>query len=301
MGVIKTAFLLASLTALLGLMGMMLDRFLGTGGIMTILFLGIGIVMNWVSYFYSDKIVLKMYKARVVTPAEAPQLHQMVDTLCARTGLPKPKVAIVPTEVPNAFATGRNPKNAVVAVTEGILRALSYEELEGVVAHELGHVKNRDTLVSTVAASIAGAIGMLANIGQWGLFFGGGGSDEEGGGNPFVLIIMMILAPIVAMVVQMAISRTREFGADRFAVESTGNPDAMANALRRIQNFAQSYKMPAAQGTQHMFIINPLSGGGMSQLFSTHPPTEKRIAAIMALKAKGVGRATMPPPIPAAR
>ena len=223
-----------------------------------------------------------MYRAREVTPAEAPQLHQMVDTLCARMKLPKPRVCIVPTEVPNAFATGRNPEHGVVAVTDGILRALNYEELEGVVAHELGHIRNRDTLVSTVAASIAGAISMMANMGQWGMMFGGG--NRENGGNPIVAIVMLLLAPIVAMLVQMAISRTREYGADRAAVEATGNADAMANALRRIESFATNYKMPTAEGTQHMFIINPLAGGGLHALFSTHPPTAKRIEAIMKLK-----------------
>lgn len=287
MGAVKTAFLLASLTALLGLMGLALDRVLGTGGIMMTLFLGIGIVMNWVSYFHSDKIVLKMYKARVVSAAEAPELHEMVERLCARVGLPKPKIAIVPLDVPNAFATGRNPENGVVAVTQGIMRALSHEELEGVIAHELGHIRNRDTLVSTVAASIAGAIGMLANIGQFSLFFGG---SSDRGGNPFILLIMALLAPIIAMLVQMAISRTREFGADRSAVEMTGNPEAMASALRRIEAFAQNYRTPVAQGTQHMFIINPLQGGGMSELFSTHPPTQKRIEAIMRLKEQGQDR-----------
>lgn len=279
---LKTTFLLASMTSLLGLLGLALDKFLGTGGLMTVLFLGIGIVMNWVSYFYSDKIVLKMYKAREVTPQEAPQLHQMVDTLCARMGLPKPKVCIVPTEVPNAFATGRNPEHGVVAVTEGIMRALSYEELEGVVAHELGHIRHRDTLVSTVAASIAGAISMLANMGQWGMLFGG--SRDREGGNPIVMIAMMLLAPIVAMMVQMAISRTREYGADRAAVEATGNPTAMANALRRIESYSKNYQMPTAEGTQHMFIINPLAGGGLHALFSTHPPTAKRIDAIMKIR-----------------
>lgn len=295
---VKTAFLLASLTALLGLLGMAMDRFLGTGGVLTVGFLAFGIVMNWVSYFYSDKIVLKMYRAQEVTPAEAPQLHQAVDNLCARMGLPKPKVCIVPSDVPNAFATGRNPEHGVVAVTQGIMRALSYEELEGVLAHELGHIRNRDTLVSTVAASIAGAISMLANMGQWGLFLGGG-RDREGG-NPFIGLIMLILAPIVAALVQMAISRTREYGADRAAVETTGNPDAMASALRRIESYAQNYAMPTAQGTQHMFIINPLRGHGISELFSTHPPTEKRIAAIMAL-GRQPRRGAMPPPIPTSR
>lgn len=281
MGAVKTAFLLASLTAVLGLLGMVLDRVMGTGGIMMMLFLGIGIVTNWVSYFYSDKIVLKMYKAKEVSAAEAPQLHEIVERLCGRMKLPKPKICIVPTDVPNAFATGRNPAHGVVAVTQGIMRALSTEELEGVIAHELGHIRHRDTLVSTVAASIAGAIAMLAHMGQFGLFFGGG---RDNGGNPFVLIIMALLAPVLAMVMQMAISRTREYGADRAAVEATGNADAMANALRRIESFAQNYQMPSVKGTQHMFIINPLSGGSMSALFSTHPPTAKRIEAIMRLK-----------------
>lgn len=293
MGVAKTAMLLASLTALLGLVGMALDKFMGTGGLMTVVFLGFGIVTNWVSYFYSDKIVLKMYKAREVSPQEAPQLHEMVDRLAARMQLPKPKVCIVPTDVPNAFATGRNPAHGVVAVTEGIMRALNREELEGVVAHELAHIRHRDTLTSTVAASIAGAIAMLANIGQFGMMFGGGSRDEEGGGNPLIMLIMVIAAPMVAMIVQMAISRTREFGADRAAVEATGNPDAMASALQRIESFARNYQMPATQGTQHMFIINPLTGRGMTELFSTHPPTEKRIAAIMRLRG-----AAMPPPLP---
>lgn len=203
MGVAKTAFLLTSLTALLGLIGLGLDQFMGTGGIMTILFLGIGIVTNWVSYFYSDKIVLKMYKAREVSPAEAPQLHDMVDRIAARMNLPKPKVCIVPTDVPNAFATGRNPEHGVVAMTEGIMRALSADELEGVVAHELAHIRNRDTLISTVAASIAGAIGMLANIGQFGLIFGG--NRDQNGGNPLVMLLMIIVAPMIAMMMQMAL------------------------------------------------------------------------------------------------
>jgi heat shock protein HtpX len=166
------------------------------------------------------------------------------------------------------------------------MRALSPEELEGVIAHELAHIRHRDTLTSTVAASIAGASGMLAHMGQFGLFFGGG-RDEEGGGNPLILLLMAVLAPLVAMMMQMAISRTREYGADRAAVEATGNPDAMANALRRIEGFAANYQMPTAQGTQHMFIINPLTGGGMRELLSTHPPTQKRVEAIMQLKQQG--------------
>lgn len=301
MNAAKTALLLAGLTALLAGLGMILDRALGTGGIMFILFAGIGIVMNWVSYFYSDKIVLKMYNAREVSPAEAPELHQIVDRLCARTQLPKPRVCIIPMDVPNAFATGRNPKHGVVACTQGIMRILSWEELEGVIAHELGHIRNRDTLVSTVAASIAGAIGVIANFLQWGAIFGGGNRDENGG-NPLVLLLMAILAPIAAMIVQMAISRTREFGADRAAAEMTGNPDALASALRRLESYAKNYPIqaPQAQGTQHMFIINPFKGSGMSELFSTHPPTEKRVAALAALRGK-VARpvAGGPPPVPA--
>ncbi len=298
MGVLKTTFLLAGLTGLLGVFGMVLDRMMGTGGLLTVLFLGVGIVMNWISYFHSDKIVLKMYKAREVSASEEPRLHEMVERLCGLMKLPKPKICIVPTEVPNAFATGRNPEHGVVAVTQGIMRALSADELEGVIAHELGHIRNRDTLISTVAASIAGAVAMLANVGQFGMFFGGGNRE---GGNPIVLLMMAILAPMLAMVLQMAISRTREYGADRAAVEATGNPDAMANALRRIESFAHSQQLPTAQGTQHMFIINPLTGRGMSQLFSTHPPTEKRIAAIMGLKAQGTTGGSRIRPMPASR
>lgn len=296
MNAAKTALLLAGLTALLAGMGMVLDRALGTGGLMFAIFLLFGIVTNWVSYFYSDKIVLKLYKARVVSPEEAPQLHRMVDDLCARTGLPKPKVCIIPTDTPNAFATGRNPKNAAVACTDGILRLLSYEELEGVVAHELGHIKNRDTLVSTVAASISGAIGALAHAGQFGMIFGG--RDREGGANPFVLLLMIILAPIIAMLVQMAISRTREFSADRAAAQMTGNPDALASALRRLESYARRAPMPAVEGTQHMFIINPLKGSDVASWFSTHPPTEKRVAALSRIRQEMQGVAGSPPPLP---
>jgi len=285
MNAAKTAMLLAGLTALLAGMGMVLDRVMGTGGLMFTIFLLFGIVTNWVSYFYSDKIVLKLYKARVVTPQEAPELHEMIDRLCAKINIPKPKVCIIPTDTPNAFATGRNPQHAAVAATEGILRLLSREELEGVMAHELGHVRNRDTLVSTVAASISGAIGALAQAGQFGMIFGGSGRDREGA-NPIVLLIMLILAPMIAMFVQMAISRTREFGADRAAAEMTGNPDALASALQRLEAYARRAPMPAVEGTQHMFIINPLKGSDVASLFSTHPPTAKRVEALGRIKAE---------------
>lgn len=247
-----------------------------------LIFLVMGIAMNWVSYFYSDKIVLKMYNAQQVSPEEAPQLHQIVERVAQEAGIPKPKVYIVQDEVPNAFATGRNPQHGVVAVTTGILNALTWRELEGVLAHEMGHVKNRDTLISTVAATIAGAIGSLAQFGHMGLLFGGGGRNqgEGGGGNPLTFIVGMItvvVAPIIAMMVQMAISRTREYGADATGAHFTGDPGALANALEKIDAYAHREQMPVTPGTQHMFIINPLSGSSMSSLFSTHPPTEERV------------------------
>jgi heat shock protein HtpX len=302
MNVFKTSLILAALTALLGGFGFILDGAFGTGGILTVAFLLFGIIMNWASYWFSDSIVLKMYGAQVVTEAGAPELHAMTRRLCQRAGLPMPRLAIIPMDLPNAFATGRNPENGVVAVTEGILRILNKQELEGVIAHELGHIKNRDTLISTIAASIAGAIGTLANMAQWGAMFGmGGGRDEEGnGGNPLapvILIVMAIVAPIIAMILQMAVSRTREFGADRSAAEMTGNPMALASALRRLE-FAAANGMDAAAeqvrpGTQHMFIVSPMMGGGLMKLFSTHPPTEERIAALAKVERElrgGLGR-----------
>lgn len=292
MNVFKTTFLLASLTALLGLFGMIIDSFLKTNGLVTIIMLGIGIATNWYSYFFSDKVVLKMYKARVVSEAEAPELYSIVQNLCQRINIPMPKICIIPTDVPNAFATGRNPNNAAVACTEGIMRALNRDELEGVIAHELGHVKNRDTLTSTVAASIAGAIGIMSTAAQYGSMMGMGRRDENGGGNPIILILFAIAAPFIAMLIQMTISRTREYSADRAAAEMTHNPDALANALRKIESFANNYQMPATQGTQHMFIINPFSGAKMREWFSTHPPTAKRIAALEIIKAElATGRA----------
>lgn len=305
---LKTTVLLAAMTALLAAFGYLLDRVLGTGGMMMALFFGLGIIMNWVSYFYSDKLVLRMYNAREVSPHEAPELHRMIDRLVAKSGLPKPKVCIIPTDIPNAFATGRNPRHAAVAATEGILRALSPEELEGVMAHELAHVKHRDTLTSTVAATIAGAIGMLANTTQWGLMFGmgGGHSDEEGGSpNPLFAVLLLIfsfVAPILAFLAQMAISRSREFAADRRAAELTGRPEYLASALTRLESFAMRHPAEVPAGTQHLFIVNPFSGHKAMALFSTHPPTEARVAALRRLQSEMASRGgrmgAVPPPPP---
>lgn len=302
----KTTLLLASMTALLAFLGWLLDRILGTGGLMMAAFFGLGIIMNWVSYFYSDKLILKMYHAREVSPAEAPELHRMIDRLVARIGIPKPKVCIIPTDMPNAFATGRNPEHAAVAATEGILRILTPEELEGVMAHELGHVKNRDTLVQTVAATIAGAIGMLASSARWGMMFGmggGGRDDREGGGsNPLFAILLMIfsfLAPILALLAQMAISRTREFGADRAAAEMTSRPESLASALMRLESYAMRRPTEVPTGTQHLFIVNPFAGHKAMHLFSTHPPTEARVAALREIQTELLtGRRTAGPPPP---
>lgn len=283
---LKTTALLAALTALLAAFGWLLDRVLGTGGIMMAMFFGFGIIMNWVSYFYSDKLILKMYNAKVVTPEEAPELHRIIDRLVARSGLPKPKVCIIPTDVPNAFATGRNPQNAAVAATEGIMRALSPDELEGVMAHELAHVKNRDTLIQTVAATIAGAIGMLASVSRWGMLLGGGRSEGQGS-NPVFMILLLVLsflAPFLAIMAQMAISRSREFGADRGGAEMSGKPEALASALMRLESFAQRHPMQVPAGTQHLFIVNPFAGHKVMNLFSTHPPTEARVAALRELQ-----------------
>jgi heat shock protein HtpX len=292
MSAMKTSLLLATLTALFGAFGLALDLVLGTGGVLMTVFLIIGLAMNWVSYWFSDKIVLKMFGAQVVTDAQAPELHAMTRRLAQRAGIPMPRLAIIPMDMPNAFATGRNPQNGVVAVTQGIMRILTKDELEGVIAHEIGHIKNRDTLISTIAASIAGAIGTLANMAQFGLLFGGGSSNDENPNPlaPIILIVMAITAPIIALVIQMAISRTREFGADRAAAEMTGNPSALSRALQRLE-YAAEHGMEAAQGqvpqgTQHMFIVNPMMGTGLSKLFSTHPPTADRVAALRKVEAE---------------
>jgi len=233
-------------------------------------------VMNFGSYWFSDKIVLAMYGAQEVTEAEQPEFYGLVRQLAAQAGLPMPRVYIIPSETPNAFATGRNPDHAAVAATAGILRILTREELMGVMAHELSHVKNRDILISSIAATFAGAITYLAHMAQWAAIFGGRDRDEEGGG--FGMLIMAIVAPIAAMLIQMAISRSREFGADRGGAQFAGNPLYLANALRKLEMANRQIPMAeASPASAHMFIVNPLTGGGLMSLFSTHPPMEERV------------------------
>ena len=279
---VKVFVLMAGLTSLFIALG---GAFGGQAGmVMALVFAGL---MNFVMYFGSSKMVLRMYKARVVTPAEAPALYAMVDRLRQRAGLPMPTVAIAPHAQPNAFATGRSPEHAVVCVTEGIMRLVSEEELEGVIAHELAHIKNRDMLLQTVAATMAGAI---SNIAHFGLFFGGS-RDDEGGGNPIAMIGMAILAPIGAMLIQFAISRQREFKADAVGAEISGRPLALAGALRKLDAAAHRIPMEVSPAAAPLAQVNPLAayGGRMSKLFSTHPPTEERVARLRALVAPAAG------------
>ncbi|HEX9830793.1 MAG TPA: zinc metalloprotease HtpX, partial [Thermodesulfobacteriota bacterium] len=261
---LKTAFLLAVLTLVFVYIGNLLG---GTTG-MTIAF-GIALVMNFVSYWFSDKIVLAMYRAKEVTPEEAPRLYEMVRNVATQTGIPMPKVYIIPTPAPNAFATGRNPNNAAVAVTEGLLKLLEPNEVEAVIAHEIGHVTNRDILIGTIAATLAGAIGYLAHMAQWALIFGGFGrsNDNEGHGNLVGSLAMIILAPIIALVIQLAISRAREYKADETGARLTRRPLDLASALKKISYGAEKIPLDANPGTAHMFIMNPLRGG-LAGLFS---------------------------------
>jgi heat shock protein HtpX len=270
MNALRTAALMAVLMTLIALIGYMLG---GTNWM--IIAFGFAVAMNFFSYWYSDRIVLRMYRGQEVTAREAPELFEMVDRLRQKAGLPMPKVVVIPSDQPNAFATGRNPKNAAVAVTNGIVRQLSPRELEGVVAHELAHIQNRDILTASVAATIASAITLLA---RFAIFVPIGGNRN--GGNVLGMILMLILAPIAAMLIQMAISRTREYSADRDGGRICGDPDALADALLRLQAGAERRPMEANPSTAHMFIVNPLSGrrlGGISKLFSTHPPTDERV------------------------
>lgn len=278
MNTLKTTLLLGALTMILVYGGLALGG--QNGMIMAFMF---AMVMNFVSYFWSDKIVLSMYGAAEVAESEAPGLYSIVRNLTHEAGIPMPKIYLIPSDQPNAFATGRNPEHAAVAVTQGIMRILTSEELAGVLAHEIAHVRNRDILIGTIAATIAGAISMLANMAQWAMIFGGGRSDDREGGHPVVMILMMILAPLAAMLVQMAISRTREYGADKTGAILLKNPEALARALEKIHNAAQVIPMQAEPATAHMFIVSPLTGGGLLSLFSTHPPMEKRVAALRAM------------------
>jgi heat shock protein HtpX len=277
----RTTILLAGLTAFFLVIG----YYLGGQSGMVIAFV-LAVVMNLGSYWFSDKIVLAIYRAREAKPSEAPELHQIVEELAQYAGIPKPKVFIVPNETPNAFATGRNPAHAVVAVTDGILRLLNRDELKGVLAHELAHVKNRDILIGSIAATLAGAIMLLADMARWAALFGGvNRDDEEGGGGIIGLIAMAVLAPIAAMLIQMAISRSREYQADATGAHLAGHPQGLARALEKLEYAAKRIPMEASPQTAHMFIVNPLSGRSLLTLFSTHPPIEKRIERLLAMRA----------------
>jgi heat shock protein HtpX len=278
--VLKTGFLLAVLTCLVVLIGGAVG---GQQGMLIALVLALA--MNFVSYWFSDKMVLAMYRAQPVDEAAAPELYSMVRNLATRAGIPMPRVYIIPTETPNAFATGRNPEHAAVAVTEGIMRILGREELEGVIAHELSHVKNRDTLIMTIAATLAGAITYLAHMAQFAAIFGGRrDADEEGhGGGAFGALFLAILAPFAAMLVQLAISRARDFHADATGAQIAGRPWGLASALEKLDQASKVIPMQASPATAHLFIVNQLSGGMLRSLFSTHPSTEERVARLRAM------------------
>lgn len=277
---LKTAVLLAVLTAMLVVLGGAIG---GRQGMMMAFILAL--VMNFASYWFSDKIVLAMYRAQPVDERQAPGLYALVRRLATRAGIPMPRVYIIPTETPNAFATGRNPQHAAIAVTEGIMRILDDDELEGVLAHELAHVANRDVLISTIAATLAGAITYLAHMAQWGAMFGGGRhSDDEEGGNPIAMIVLAVLAPIAAMLVQMAVSRSREFQADATGARYAGRTWGLAKALEKMEMAAHQVPMHANPATAHLFIVNPLTGSTLMKLFSTHPPMEERIARLRSMR-----------------
>lgn len=279
MNQLKTTLLLTLLTLLLIAMGGAIGG--QTGMIIAFLIAG---GMNFFAYWNSDKIVLKMYNAREVTRADSPDFYGIVENLARKANMPMPKVYIIPSDSPNAFATGRNPQNAAVAATQGIMRILSRDELEGVMAHELAHVLNRDTLVSTIAATFAGAISMLGSMLQWATIFGMGRSDDEEGGGMLGGLAMAIIAPIAAMLIQMAVSRSREFMADAAGAKMCGNPRALASALQKLQQASSAVPMEDANpATSHMFIVNPLTATKLASLFSTHPATEDRIARLLAM------------------
>lgn len=278
---LKTTLLLGLLTGLFLAVGDLLG---GRQGLVIALIFAA--VMNFGSYWFSDQLVLRMYRAQPIDEREAPELYSMVRELTTAAQIPMPKLYVLPTDSPNAFATGRNPSHAAVAVTAGITRMLNRQELRGVVAHELGHVHNRDTLISAIAATMAGVVMMLARMAYWGALFGGMRRDDDrGGGSPLVALAMMIVAPLAASLIQMAISRSREFGADAFAARVTHDPMALASALEKISYGTARVPMNAGPATAHLFIMNPLSGGGIAKLFSTHPPVEERVARLRAMVA----------------
>ena len=277
--VFKTGLLLAVLTALLVIIGGAIG---GQQGMVIAFFFAL--VMNFFSYWFSDKMVLAMYGAQPIEESQAPALYAVVRRLTTKAQIPMPRVYLIPSDTPNAFATGRNPEHAAVAVTEGIMRILDQDELEGVLAHELSHVKNRDVLISTIAATLAGAITYLAHMAQWAAMFGGRRDDDEGGSNPIAMIAMAILAPIAALLVQMAVSRAREYQADATGARLAGRTWGLAKALEKLQMAQQVAPMAANPATAHLFIVNPLSGQMLMNLLSTHPPLEERIARLRAMK-----------------
>lgn len=273
---LKTILLLGLLTGIILFIG----SFWGRQGLTIALIMSI--IMNSVSYFFSDKIALRMYHAQPVTREQAPQIYRIIDFLCSRSGIPMPKIYTIPDESPNAFATGRNPQHASVAVTQGALRLLNDDELTGVLAHEISHVKNRDILISSVAATLAGIIMWVANMARYAHFFGGGRDHDDEGGGALAGLVTIIVAPIAAMLIQMWISRTREYQADASASEMVGHPHGLASALQKLDNYSKRIPLEASPSTAHMFIMHPFSGRALMNLFSTHPPTQKRIERLLA-------------------
>ncbi len=276
---LRTTLLLGAMTGLI----MAIGQFMGGSGGLMIAFV-FAVIMNFSSYWFSDKIVLRMYGAQEATEAQAPRLHSIVHNLTVRAGLPMPKIYVIPSEGANAFATGRNPSHAAVAVTEGIMRLMDERELTGVLAHELAHVKNRDILISSVAATLAGVIMMLANMAQWTAIFGGfRGDDDDDGGGFIGMMAMAFLAPLAASIIQMAISRTREFAADKTGAEMCGDPIGLASALSKLGLASERVPMDVSPQTAHFFIVNPLSGQSFARFFSTHPPLEERISRLRSM------------------
>jgi Zn-dependent protease with chaperone function len=278
MNTMKTFMLMAALTALFMVAGQAMG---GQQGMLIALLLALG--LNFFAYWNSDKMALSMNRAREVSTSEAYDLHVLVDGLAARAELPKPRVYVIDESTPNAFATGRDPEHAAVAVTTGLLRVLDRHELEGVIAHELAHIKNRDILIASIAAVMAGAISYLATMAQWAMLFGGGRSDEEGGSNPLVLLVTVLVAPLAALLIQMAISRSREYMADATGAAICGRPKSLAGALDKLANYNAQRPMNVNPASAQMYIVNPLRGGGVANLFSTHPPMNERISRLLSM------------------
>ena len=277
MNTLKIFMLMAALTAIFLVGGQLMA---GRQGMM--IALTMALALNFFAYWNSDKMALAMNKARMVSPEEAPELHRIVENLASRAGLPKPKVYMVNNHTPNAFATGRNPEHAAVAVTTGLVQLMDRRELEGVLGHELGHIKNRDILISSIAAVMAGAISYLATMAQWAMIFGGRGRND-GGGNPLAALVMMIVAPLAASLIQMAISRSREYLADAQGAAISGNPHSLASALQKLTSYNRQIPMQVNPASAQMYIVNPLSGGMIASLFSTHPPVEERVRRLLAM------------------